>query len=139
MSRVPTTRRTLAEMLADAEAVVPRLAPRAAADWIEERGALVVDVRETPELDTGMIAGALHIPRGMLEFCADPASDYHEPALRFERPLLLYCGIGDRSALAGLTLRAMGYREVANLDSFEGWLRAGLPVVAPSSTDPEPM
>jgi rhodanese-related sulfurtransferase len=133
------SRRTLAEMLAEAEAVVPRLAPADAAAWVEAKGALVVDVREAPELETGMIAGALHVPRGMLEFCADPASDHHEPAFRFERPVLLYCGIGDRSALAGLALRAMGYRDVANLDSFDGWLRAGLPVAPPPHGDPEPM
>jgi rhodanese-related sulfurtransferase len=131
-------RRTLADLLAEAEAVVPRLDPVEAAAWIEATGALVVDVREAPELEGGMIAGAVHVSRGMLEFCADPASDFHLPAFRFDRAVLLYCGIGERSALAGRTLREMGYPRVASLDSFDGWLRARLPVASPPIGDPEP-
>jgi rhodanese-related sulfurtransferase len=131
--------RTLAAMLAEAAAAVPRLAPADAAAWIAETGALVVDVREAPELESGMIAGAIHVPRGMLEFCADPRCDFHLPAFRFDRAMLLYCGIGERSALAARTLLEMGYSRVANLDGFDGWLRAGLPVVAPPRDDPEPL
>ena len=139
MNDTPSTRRTLAAMLAEAETVVPRLRAAEAAAWIDANAALVVDVREAPELEAGMIAGALHVPRGMLEFCADPASDYHLPAFRVDRAVLVYCGIGDRSALAGRTLREMGYPRVANLDSFDGWVRAGLPIAPPPAGDPEPI
>lgn len=123
-------RLTLGALLAQAEAAVPRIAPAEAAARARA-GALVVDVREAPELEAGMVAGALHVPRGMIEFCADPASDFYLPAFRFERPVILYCGIGERSALAGFTLRAMGYAETYNLVSFDAWLRAGLPVAPP--------
>lgn len=118
---------TLRAMLAEAAARLPRITPQEAARRQAE-GGLIVDVREAPELEAGMIAGALHVPRGMLEFCADPASDFHLPDFRFERPVVVYCGIGERSALAGLTLIEMGYRDVANLPSFDSWLLAGLPV-----------
>ncbi|CAN5751085.1 rhodanese-like domain-containing protein [soil metagenome] len=94
-------------------------------------GALLVDVREAPELEAGMAAGALHVPRGMLEFCADPASDFHLPDFRPDRAVVLYCGLGERSALAAATLLDMGYGEAVNLGSFEDWLRAGLPIAGP--------
>jgi rhodanese-related sulfurtransferase len=125
---------TLRAMLAEAEARLTRITPEEAARR-QAAGGLIVDVREAPELEAGMIAGALHVPRGMLEFCADPASDFYLPDFRFERPTVVYCGIGERSALAGLTLLQMGYRDVANLPSFDAWLFAGLPV-APYRADP---
>src|SRR5260370_1231708 len=67
---------------------------------------VVVDVRDAPELATGgKIKGAVHVPRGMLEFRADPESPYHNPALRKEKTAVLYCASGGRSALAGKTLQ----------------------------------
>jgi rhodanese-related sulfurtransferase len=125
-------RLTLAALLAEAEAAVPRVDPSDAAA-LRAEGALVVDLRETPELEAGIVAGALHVPRGMIEFCADPASDFYLPEFRFDRPVVLYCGLGERSALAGKTLLDMGYARVFNLASFDAWLLAGLPVVRPPS------
>src|SRR5262249_19006402 len=59
---------------------------------------VVVDVRDAPELATGgKIKGAVHVPRGMLEFRADPESPYHNPALRKEKTTVLYCASGGRS------------------------------------------
>ncbi len=124
-------RRRVQEMVAEAEALVPRISP-AEATALQMAGALVVDVREAPEIEAGMIPGALHVPRGMLEFCADPESDFHLPAFRFDRPVVLYCGIGERSALAGRTLLEMGYTRVLNLPSFDEWVLEGRPVAAPS-------
>jgi rhodanese-related sulfurtransferase len=117
-------------MLEEAEAAVARLSAAEAAAW-RARGALLVDVREAPELEAGMIAGALHVPRGMLEFCADPDSDFFLDAFRRDRPVVVYCGAGERSALAGKTLLDMGYARVGNLPSFDDWLRAGLPISPP--------
>lgn len=121
---------TLRALLDAAEAVVPRVAPRDAAALAAE-GALVVDVREASELEAGMVAGALHVPRGMVEFCADPASPFYLDAFRRDRTVILYCGIGERSALAGKTLLDMGYARALNLVSFDAWLLAGLPVSPP--------
>jgi rhodanese-related sulfurtransferase len=121
---------TLHAMLKEAEAAVPRLAPHEAASW-QAAGGLVVDVREARELAGGMVAGALHVPRGMLEFCADPDSAFYLDPFRRDRPVVVYCGIGERSALAAKTLLDMGYHRVANLPSFDDWVLAGLPVMPP--------
>jgi rhodanese-related sulfurtransferase len=69
---------------------------------------VVVDVRDAPELATGgKIKGAVHVPRGMLEFRADPESPYHNPALRKEKTVVLYCASGGRSALAGKRCKSL--------------------------------
>ena len=65
---------TLKDMMAAANAAVPKVTPEEARALMA-RGALVVDVRDAPEVEkTGKVAGALHVSRGMLEFRADPAS-----------------------------------------------------------------
>lgn len=114
------------DMLAAANAAVPRITPQDAAKLIETGEALVVDVRDTPEIqNSGKVAGALHVPRGMLEFRADPDSPYHDPAFSRDRPVILYCASGGRSALSGKTLRDLGYSDVRNLGAFKDWVEAG--------------
>src|ERR1043165_2784788 len=72
-------------------------------------GALLVDLREPGEIaETGRIAGSVHVPRGMLEFRADPSSPYHLDGFDPERRTILHCATGGRSALATAALRAMG-------------------------------
>ena len=62
-----------------ANAVVPRISPAQAQELIEGGNAVVVDVRDAPEVEkSGKVAGAVHIPRGMLEFRADPESPYYD-------------------------------------------------------------
>jgi rhodanese-related sulfurtransferase len=63
----------------------------------------------------------------MLEFRADPEGNYHNPEFRKERPIILYCASGGRSALAGKTLRDMGYNEVYNLGGFKDAAEGGFP------------
>ena len=71
------------EMLAAANAAVPRIGHEEAAALIAAEDVLVVDVRDAPELQAnGKVAGAVHVSRGMLEFRADPDSPYHDPRLR---------------------------------------------------------
>ncbi len=96
-------------------------------------GALLVDVREPAELDAiGMIPGAVHAPRGMLEFWADPVNPHHRPELDPRRRTVVYCASGARSALAAQLLRQLGYADAGHLDGgIEGWIRAGHPVVSP--------
>lgn len=114
------------DMLAAANASVPRISPVEAADLMGRGEALVIDVRDTPELDaTGTVAGAKHVPRGMLEFRADPDSPYHDPAFDRDRTVILYCASGGRSALAGRTLQELGYRDVRNLGAFKDWAESG--------------
>jgi rhodanese-related sulfurtransferase len=91
------------------------------------RGALVVDLRESEERQaTGVIPGAVHVPRGVLEFQADPALPTHHPALQPDRRIILHCAAGGRSALGADVLREMGYTNVAHLDGgFTAWQAAG--------------
>ena len=91
---------SLKEMLAAANAEVPRVTPAEAKALIERGNTLVVDVRDAAELQSGgKIKGAVHVPRGMLEFRADPESPYHNPALTKDKTVLVYCASGGRSAL----------------------------------------
>lgn len=88
--------------------------------------ALLVDLREPAErAEHGTIPGALAAPRGMLEFYADPAMPYHKKDLDPARRVLLYCASGGRSALAGKTLKDMGYADVRNLGGFQDWMMSG--------------
>ena len=64
----------------------------------------------------GVIPGAAHAPRGMLEFYADPTSPYHRKEFDPARRVVLHCASGGRSALAADTLKQMGYQNVAHLD-----------------------
>lgn len=101
-------------------------------------GALLVDLRETEERFVhGAIPGALHAPRGMLEFWADPSSPVHRPEFDPSRRIILHCAVGGRSALAVATLQQMGYTNVAQLEGgFSAWRAAGKliePVTEPSA------
>ncbi|HMN77355.1 MAG TPA: rhodanese-like domain-containing protein [Burkholderiaceae bacterium] len=114
------------QLLEAANAAVPRITPAQAQQMAAGGSALIVDVRDAPELlATGRVAGALHVSRGMLEFRADPQSQYHDANFRKDRPVVLYCASGGRSALAGKALLDLGYTEVYNLGAFNDWQAAG--------------
>jgi len=113
------------DLLAEANAAVPRVSPGDAKALIEQ-GALVVDVRDGTEvLATGKVAGAVAVQRGLLEFKADPGAPSHDPEFRRDRTVIVYCASGGRSALAGKTLKDMGYTDVRNLGGFKEWAEAG--------------
>ncbi|MFN8636352.1 MAG: rhodanese-like domain-containing protein [Chloroflexota bacterium] len=122
--------RTAAQMVADARQRVEGLTPEQVAAEIGSGRALLVDLRESEErTQAGIIAGALHVPRGMLEFCADPSGPYHRAELEPSRRVILHCASGGRSALAADLLTSMGYTDVAHLDGgLKGWREAGRPV-----------
>lgn len=91
----------------------------------------LVDIRDVRELEReGVAVGALHAPRGMLEFWVDPASPYFKPVFADEaREFVLYCGAGWRSALATKALQDMGMTNVAHIGGgFTDWVRQGAPV-----------
>lgn len=122
---------TVQEMLQAAHAAVPRI-DRAEAETLLAAGALMLDVRDTGEVSvTGLARGAHHVSRGMLEFRADPASPFHDPEFRTDRPVVLYCASGGRAALAGKLLKDMGYARVYNLGGLKDWSEAGGAVVHP--------
>jgi rhodanese-related sulfurtransferase len=94
--------------------------------------ALLVDLREPEErAQHGVIPGAVHGPRGMLGFYADPTSPYHRLEFEPGRRVILHCASGGRSALAAAALQELGYGRVAHLDGgLMAWREAGLPVTA---------
>jgi rhodanese-related sulfurtransferase len=115
------------EMLSLANASVPKISSAEASVMRKNKDVLIVDVRDPGEVEkSGKIKGAVNVSRGMLEFRADPESPYHDPAFRKERPVMLYCASGGRSALAGKTLQDLGYGEVYNLGGFKELTEAGL-------------
>lgn len=117
---------TIADMLATARAVVPAITPAEAADLIHTKDALLVDIRDGTEVKaSGKAKGAVAVSRGLLEFRADPTSSTHDPEFRTDRPIILYCGSGGRAALAGKTLKDLGFTDVRNLGGFKDWVAAG--------------
>jgi rhodanese-related sulfurtransferase len=119
---------TLKDMLAAANAAVPRLSPQEASARISGENVLILDVRDPAELQSGgKIKGAVNVPRGMLEFRADPDSPYHNGAFAKDKTVLTYCASGGRSALAGKTLKDLGYERVFNIGGFKELAEAGLP------------
>ncbi|MFP5322270.1 MAG: rhodanese-like domain-containing protein [Acidimicrobiia bacterium] len=126
----PTPTTTAAALVAQAKAHVENLDVDAFAREAERDDAVVVDLREPEERSaTGTIAGAIAIPRGMLEFRADPTSPYHDERLSPDRRVLLHCASGGRSALAARSLAELGYGSVAHLDGgMTAWVEAGRPV-----------
>ncbi len=122
--------KTSAELVSEAKQRVENLNVDQVAEELARGDAVLVDLREPGErAETGAIPGAVHAPRGMLEFYADPTSKYHKPELDPSRRVILHCASGGRSALAADTLREMGYANVAHLDGgFNAWKDKGQPV-----------
>lgn len=90
-----------------------------------------VDIRDVRELEReGMVPGAFHAPRGMLEFWVDPESPYHKDIFADpNKTFVLYCQSAWRSVLATKTLKDMGMDNVKQFENgFKGWKDAGGPV-----------
>lgn len=120
--------KTAAHLVAEAKSHVAGLFPENVAAAMRRGDALVVDIRESEERAAhGTIAGTIHVPRGMLEFAADPTCAHFHIELDPGRRTILFCASGGRSALAADGLRALGYADVAYLEGgFAAWRAAGL-------------
>ncbi|HSY86498.1 MAG TPA: rhodanese-like domain-containing protein [Verrucomicrobiae bacterium] len=117
---------TVKQLLEAANAAVPRLTQAEAREMIGKPNTLIVDVRDAPEVEqSGKVAGAINVSRGMLEFRADPESPYHDKNFAKDKTLILYCASGGRSALSGKMLKDMGYERVYNLGAFKEWAESG--------------
>ena len=117
---------TVKQMMEAANAAVPKITPDKARELVAKGNALIVDVRDAPEVEkSGKVAGALHVSRGMLEFRADPDSPYHDKNFSRDKTMILYCASGGRSALGGKVLKDMGYNTVYNLGGFKDWAESG--------------
>lgn len=127
-----TSRRTLDDLLADARSRIERLEPEAALA-AQSRGALLIDTRSNDERTrSGVIPGALHIPRSVLEWRLDPDIDraFHNPhVVGLEQHLILVCAHGESTSLAAATLQELGFTRATDLiGGFFAWQTAGLPV-----------
>jgi rhodanese-related sulfurtransferase len=118
---------TAAELVTNAKSTIENLSTQQLAEELKLHEVVLIDLREQDErVVHGAIPGAVHVPRGMLEFCADPALPVHAEELHPSRRIVLYCAAGNRSALAALMLKAMGFPKVAHLDGgYAGWRQAG--------------
>ena len=115
------------EALVDEAAAQVESLSVAAARVEVSKGAVLVDLRDVRELKhEGRIPGAIHAPRGMIEFWIDPDSPYHREALTTPDRLILFCSLGWRSALAAKSLQDMGITGVAHLEGgFKAWMDEG--------------
>ena len=119
-----------------AGASVAFLTPDDFAAAADDRRTVVVDLREADErVASGSIAHAVHVPRGLLEFRADPTNAAHDPRLRPDARVLLYCSDGARSTLAIISLRTLGYTNAAQLQGgLAAWDAARFPLVGRMSS-----
>jgi|TARA_B100001146_G_scaffold217553_1_gene222256 rhodanese-related sulfurtransferase len=125
-------------MLGEANAQIETVSAEQAREYVGDENILFVDVRETQEVESsGGLPGSVHVPRGLLEFIADPESPMHKSELSSGRQLVLYCASGGRSALAAKTLQDMGLSDVCHIaGGFTAWVDIGGPTtVAEESGD----
>lgn len=109
---------TAKQLLDEARLTVGELSPEELRDKVDRRELdILIDVREVGEWGQGHLAGAVHVPRGMLEWLADPSYPKHEPKLagRLGDRIAVVCASGGRSLLAAKTLRDMGFGDVSSV------------------------
>ncbi len=124
------TTKSAKDLVTQANREVETLSAEEALSRLRQPDTILVDVREGEELaKTGKIAGAVHVPRGFVEFQADPASPTHKAELGGGRRLVLYCASGNRSALAAKSLNDMGLGPVVHVaGGFPALQKAGATV-----------
>ena len=111
------------QLLNEANELVPRISFEDASAIMNDPNTIILDVREGQELrESGKIKGAVHVPRGLLEFIFRP-EDYVEDLEKMR--ILIYCAAGARAALAAKTLMDIGYKGVFNLGGFKEWIENG--------------
>lgn len=114
--------------LDEANAEVVRITTEQAIAKHAKGEATFIDVRDSEDIaKSGTIAGAHRVPRGFIEFAADPDMQFHNPIFDKEAEFCLVCGAGGQAALAGKTLKEMGYKNVLNVGGIGDWKAAGGP------------
>ncbi len=126
-------RKTVKSMVDEATAAITTYSIEEARELHGREDVQFIDIRDIRELERdGVIPGAFHAPRGMLEFWVDPSSPYFHQAFApvlAGRPMVLFCAAGWRSALAAKALMEMGFDDVAHVDGgYTAWKQAGAPV-----------
>jgi rhodanese-related sulfurtransferase len=124
-------RTTVDQLLANARQGLARLGPAAALQAVDA-GAVLIDIRSDTQIaHDGVVPGAIVIPRNVLEWRLDPASQYRHPqAPSLTDQVILMCDAGYQSSLAAATLQELGFARATDLDGgFQAWRAAGLPVL----------
>ena len=129
---MPAMKKGYKALLEEANAEIEAVTPAEAADLAKSDDVLLVDIRDVRELQReGKIPGAIHAPRGMLEFWVDPESPYHKEVFSSGKTFIFFCAGGLRSALATKTVQDMGLAPVKRIEGgFGAWREAGLPIEA---------
>lgn len=115
------------ELLAEANCVIESISIAEAVAQIDNADVIFVDLRGEMELThTGIIPGAIHVRRGMLELVIDPDSPYHNPIFSTNKQFVFYCASGIRSAMAVQRAMEMGLSNVVQLaGGLKAWKEAG--------------
>ncbi len=123
-------KKTVEQMVAEANAEIETIGVLEAIELHRDPDVVFVDLRDVRELEReGVIPGAFHAPRGMLEFWVDPESPYHKEIFASGKRFVFFCQAGWRSALATQTVQRMGLEPVCHFDGgFTAWREAGGPV-----------
>ena len=118
------------QLVAEANANIETLSIESAIALYGDANTVLVDIRDVRELKReGKVPGALHAPRGMLEFWGDPDSPYYREIFGSSKKFVFFCAGGLRSALATAQLQRMGLEPVAHIEGgFGAWRDAGGPV-----------
>ncbi|WHZ36799.1 rhodanese-like domain-containing protein [Sagittula sp. MA-2] len=121
---------TAARMVAAARARIPEIGTAEAIEMLKDPDVVFVDIRDVRERQKlGYIPGAVHAPRGMIEFWVDPESPYHKPVFAQEgKQYVFHCASGWRSALTVATLLDMGFDAAHLRDGFTDWVKQDGPV-----------
>ncbi len=121
--------KTATNYLDEANAVVPKMSAQEAIEKHAAGQGVFIDVRDSAAIaESGTIKDAHRVPRGMIEFRADPAMEsFYNPIFKKNAEIYLICGAGGQAALSGKTLHDMGYTNVTNIGGFPGWKDAGGP------------
>lgn len=115
------------DLVAEAKSCTQEVALKDAEQAIRE-AAVLIDVREADEFVAGHLAGAILMPRGLLEFKLSAAPTLAARDLK----VVLYCKTSGRAALAAQSMQAMGYLNVQSIaGGFDAWVAEGKPVVKP--------
>ncbi|HJM02061.1 MAG TPA: rhodanese-like domain-containing protein [Arenicellales bacterium] len=120
------------ELCAEAEAVVETWTVDEARGHLEDEDVVFVDIRDIRELwREGAIPGAVHAPRGMLEFWVDPESPYARDVFQSGKRFMFFCAGGLRSALAAKSVQEMGLSPVCHMaGGYSAWKKIDYPTEA---------
>ena len=130
-----TPRKGFKQMVDEAKSRITTISLEDAKQRLGSDKVVFVDLRDVRELEReGMIPGAFHCPRGMLEFWIDPESPYHKDVFDADKEFVFYCNGAWRSALAADTAQQLGLQSVLEMDGgFSAWKSKGYPVAAKPS------